>query len=50
MDALSMTTLPMDQTPEQLERQKRQSQRVRSMLVFMLVLAGIMFGLTLFHP
>ncbi|MCH4026296.1 MAG: hypothetical protein LKH76_03565 [Acetobacter fabarum] len=45
-----MTTLPMDQTPEQLERQKRQSQRVRSMLVFMLVLAGIMFGLTLFHP
>jgi predicted nucleic acid-binding Zn ribbon protein len=40
----------MDQTPEQLERQKRQSQRVRSMLVFMLVLAGIMFGLTLFHP
>ncbi|MCP1228358.1 hypothetical protein [Acetobacter fabarum] len=45
-----MTTLPMDRTPEQLERQKRQSQRVRSMLVFMLVLAGIMFGLTLFHP
>ncbi|MFT8863645.1 MAG: hypothetical protein ABF916_11715 [Acetobacter fabarum] len=45
-----MTTLPMDQSPEQLERQKRQSQRVRSMLVFMLVLAGIMFGLTLFHP
>lgn len=45
-----MTTLPMDQTPEQLERQKRQNQRVRSMLVFMLVLAGIMFGLTLFHP
>ncbi|MFT8439943.1 hypothetical protein [Acetobacter fabarum] len=45
-----MTSLPMDQTPEQLERQKRQSQRVRSMLVFMLVLAGIMFGLTLFHP
>ncbi|MFT8731208.1 MAG: hypothetical protein ABF752_04930 [Acetobacter fabarum] len=45
-----MTTLPMDQPPEQLERQKRQSQRVRSMLVFMLVLAGIMFGLTLFHP
>ncbi|MFH7811152.1 MULTISPECIES: hypothetical protein [Acetobacter] len=45
-----MTTLPMEQSPEQLERQKRQSQRVRSMLVFMLVLAGIMFGLTVFHP
>lgn len=45
-----MTTLPMTQTPEQLERQKRQGQRVRSMVVFMLVLAGIMFGLTLFHP
>ncbi|MFT9417195.1 hypothetical protein [Acetobacter sp.] len=45
-----MTTLPMEPSPEQLERQKRQSQRVRSMLVFMLVLAGIMFGLTVFHP
>ncbi|MFT9423963.1 hypothetical protein [Acetobacter syzygii] len=40
----------MDQTPEQLERQKRQSQRVRGMVVFMLLLAVIMFGLTLFHP
>ena len=44
-----MTTAPMVQTPEQLERQKRQSLRVRSMVVFMLVLAGIMFGLTLLH-
>ncbi|GAN70049.1 hypothetical protein [Acetobacter syzygii] len=45
-----MTAVPMDQTPEQLERQKRQSQRVRGMVVFMLLLAVIMFGLTLFHP
>lgn len=44
-----MTTAPMAQTPEQLERQKRQSLRVRSMVVFMLLLAGIMFGLTLLH-
>ena len=33
--------------PEQLERQKRQRQRVRAMLVFMGLLAVIMFGLTL---
>ena len=44
-----MTTPPMAHTPEQLERQKRQSLRVRSMVVFMLLLAGIMFGLTLLH-
>ncbi len=41
---------PMDRTPEQLERHRRQSQRVRGMVVFMLILAGIMFGLTLLHP
>ncbi|MCP1213057.1 hypothetical protein [Acetobacter okinawensis] len=45
-----MTTVPMPHTPEQLERQKRQALRVRSMVVFMLVLAGIMFGLALLHP
>ncbi|MBO1325891.1 hypothetical protein K2X14_13165 [Acetobacter sp. TBRC 12305] len=32
---------------EQLERQRRQRQRVRGMLVFMGLLATIMFGLTL---
>lgn len=45
-----MTTVPMSGTPEQLERRRRQSLRVRGMVVFMLLLAGIMFGLTLFHP
>lgn len=45
-----MSTLPIAHTPEQLERQKRQTLRVRSMVVFMLVLAGIMFGLALLHP
>ncbi|MFT9257568.1 MAG: hypothetical protein ABF535_05785 [Acetobacter sp.] len=33
--------------PEQLERQKRQRLRVLAMLVFMGLLAVIMFGLTL---
>ncbi len=45
-----MTAVPITLTPEQLERQKRQSQRVRGMVAFMLFLAVIMFGLTLFHP
>ncbi|WP_199897700.1 hypothetical protein [Acetobacter okinawensis] len=45
-----MTTVSMPHTPEQLERQKRQALRVRSMVVFMIVLAGIMFGLALLHP
>jgi predicted nucleic acid-binding Zn ribbon protein len=32
---------------EQTETKRRQAQRVRSMLAFMLVLVGIMFGLGL---
>ena len=34
---------------ELAETQRRQTQRVRSMLAFMLVLASVMFGLGLLH-
>lgn len=35
--------------PETLEKQKRQNGRVRAMVVFMALLAAMMYGLTLGH-
>ncbi|TYQ22349.1 hypothetical protein [Acetobacter peroxydans] len=42
---MSATTVSVQ--VEQAEAKRRQTQRVRSMLAFMLVLVGIMFGLGL---
>ncbi|MCH4142534.1 hypothetical protein [Acetobacter peroxydans] len=42
---MSETTVSVQ--AEQAEAKRRQTQRVRSMLAFMLVLVGIMFGLGL---
>ncbi len=39
-----------DDLLEQTEKHKRQKERVRTMLGFMMVLVTIMFGLTLVQP
>lgn len=44
-----MDTLSVLNPQEIAEKKRRQKDRLRAMLVFMLLIAGVMYGLTLTH-